>query len=188
MMFTRSERLFLRPAWPEDWEEILPQIAEEAVVRNLARAPWPYTAQDARAFAAQPQDSRLPNFMITLPREAGAVIGSVGLAPGQPGDADPNLGYWIGREHWGKGYATEATRALLDVARMLGHRRVMAAHFVDNPTSGTVLRKAGFRPTGQIRAISSRSRGCAVASVTHAIDLADAADPDNRGYEERRAA
>ena len=41
-MFFRSERLFLRPVWPEDWQAILNGIADEAVVRNLARAPWPY--------------------------------------------------------------------------------------------------------------------------------------------------
>ena len=40
-MFFRSERLFLRPVWPEDWQAILNGIADEAVVRNLARAPWP---------------------------------------------------------------------------------------------------------------------------------------------------
>ncbi|MDG2004006.1 MAG: GNAT family N-acetyltransferase, partial [Novosphingobium sp.] len=36
-MFIRSERLFLRPAWPEDWEELYPLIADYDVVRNLAR-------------------------------------------------------------------------------------------------------------------------------------------------------
>ena len=47
-MFIRSERLFLRPGWPEDWQELLSRIADESVVRNLAKAPWPYTADDAR--------------------------------------------------------------------------------------------------------------------------------------------
>ena len=43
-MFHRTERLLLRPAWPEDWEMILWGIGDERVVRNLARAPWPYLA------------------------------------------------------------------------------------------------------------------------------------------------
>jgi hypothetical protein len=61
-MFFRSERLFLRPAWPEDWNAIHAAIDDEGIVRNLARAPWPYTENDARWFASQPQDERLPHF------------------------------------------------------------------------------------------------------------------------------
>ena len=52
-MFIRSERLFLRPGWPEDWQELLGQIDDESVARNLAQVPWPYTAEDARQFASQ---------------------------------------------------------------------------------------------------------------------------------------
>ena len=47
-MFIRSERLFLRPGWPEDWNELFGEISSvgdsgDAIVRNLASAPWPYT-------------------------------------------------------------------------------------------------------------------------------------------------
>ena len=55
------------------------------------------------------------------------------------------MGYWIARDHWGRGYASEAGRAALEVVRALGHRRVQAGHYVDNPASGRVLRKLGFR-------------------------------------------
>ena len=41
-MFHVTERLLLRPAWPEDAGAILAAIGEETIVRNLARAPWPY--------------------------------------------------------------------------------------------------------------------------------------------------
>ena len=40
-MFIRSERLFLRPGWPEEWAELLALIDDQGVVRNLASAPWP---------------------------------------------------------------------------------------------------------------------------------------------------
>ena len=171
-MFMRSERLFLRPAWPEDWEELLSRVADEAVVKNLAKAPWPYTAEDARWFASQPQDQRLPHFFITLPTSAepARLIGCVGLA--QDGDS-VELGYWLGREHWGKGYASEAARAVISVARVLGHRRLVAGHFADNPASGRVLRKVGFRPTGQIRQRFSLARGAQVASIEHELDLSE---------------
>ena len=59
-MFHRSDRLLLRPVWPEDWQNILAGIADEGVVRNLASAPWPYNAADARAFTALPVNPRFP--------------------------------------------------------------------------------------------------------------------------------
>lgn len=170
-MFIRSERLFLRPGWPEDWRELLCRIGDEAVVRNLAKVPWPYTAEDARWFAAQPQDPRLPHFFVTLPTASApaAIVGCIGLASH---DGEVELGYWLAREHWGKGFASEAARAVISLARTLGHRRLVAGHFVDNPASGRVLRKTGFRPTGRMRQRFSLARGHEVASVEHSLDLA----------------
>lgn len=168
-MFIRSERLFLRPGWPEDWTDVLTAIADEALLRNLASAPWPYGLEDAMAFARRPQDRLLPHFLITLPGSDGApLIGCIGLA--RQGDY-VELGYWIGNRHWGQGYATEAVRALLPLAAVLGHRQIHAAHLVDNPASGRVLRKAGFRRTGQTQMRHSMARGAAAPSVHYAATL-----------------
>src|SRR3546814_12666483 len=49
-MFARTERLLLRPGWTEDAPALARAIAEEAIVRNLASAPWPYDLAHARAF------------------------------------------------------------------------------------------------------------------------------------------
>lgn len=171
-MFHRSERLFLRPAFPEDCGAILAGIGEESIVKNLARAPWPYTLDDARSFAALPQDMRLPHFLVTVPGKG--VIGSAGMGEHE---GEPELGYWIARAHWGQGYATEAAGAVLKVARALGHRRVVAGHFVDNPASGKVLRKLGFVPTGRPGKRFSLARGCMVESVEYALDLEADMDP-----------
>jgi RimJ/RimL family protein N-acetyltransferase len=142
-MFIRSERLFLRPGWPEDWEDLFTLIQDEAIVRNLANAPWPYRSEHAREFAARSQETGLPHFFVTLPGAHGAkLIGCAGLGLG---GGEVELGFWIAREYWGRGYATEAARAVLSVARVLGHRRIVASHFLDNPASGRVLEKTGFR-------------------------------------------
>ena len=168
-MFHRTERLFLRPAWPEDWKEVLGGIADEGVVRNLARAPWPYQPEHARAFAATPQDPRQPRFLIVLPGTHGAsVIGCIGL---DDHHGDGEIGYWIARPWWGRGFATEAGRGMLEVARLLGHRRLAAGHFVDNPASGRVLRKIGFRPTGVIAERKCLGRGCKVPTIEYVLDL-----------------
>ena len=174
-MFIRSERLFLRPAWPEDWEELLGLIADEEIVRNLARAPWPYGPDHARDFAARPQHPRLPNFFVSTAVN-GELIGSVGL--GRDDEGRTELGYWIARPHWGNGYAPEAARAVLRLASTLGHRRVVAGHFVDNPASGRVLAKIGFRPTGKVVPRFSLGRGQNVESVEYATDLGAASDCD----------
>lgn len=168
-MFIRSERLFLRPGWPEDWHELIALINDREVVANLATAPWPYTADHAREFARRPQQRMLPHFFITLPGADGPrLIGSAGL--GRDGD-EVELGYWIARDHWDNGYATEAARAVLGLARALGHRRVVASHFADNPASGKVLRKAGFQPTGETRMRYSAARAEAAPADRFAISL-----------------
>lgn len=183
-MFIRSERLFLRPGWAEDWPELLAAIADEGVVRNLARAPWPYTASDARSFAARAQDPRFPHFFLTLPQAAGARL--IGVCGVHPGEHPCELGYWIAREFWGRGFATEAARAVLGVARMLGHKRVHANHFADNPASGQVLRKCGFAPTGKRGVLHSPGRSTPAEAIGYARELGEAGDCD--GPELMRAA
>lgn len=187
-MFIRSERLFLRPGWPEDWQEIQHQIGVESIVRNLAQVPWPYRAEDAQAFAAMPQQPRTPHFVVTLPGARGAqLIGGIGL---QDAEGAIELGYWIARPHWNKGYATEAACALLRLAGTLGHSRIEAHHFVDNPASARVLAKIGFRPTGQIALRSSVARERPALAATHAVSLplADCDNSDGTGGQSEKVA
>lgn len=180
-MFARTARLLLRPVWPEDWSALFEAINDEGIVCNLARAPWPYTADDARHYAALPQNPKLPHFLLTLPGDNGQrLIGSCGL-----GDRDgrAELGYWIAREHWGNGYAAEAGLYVCEMARLLGHKRLIAGHFIDNPASGRVLQKIGFRTTGKITQRYSAGRGIHVQSVEFARilesdDGSDGSDDD----------
>ncbi|WP_252260417.1 MULTISPECIES: GNAT family N-acetyltransferase [Erythrobacter] len=169
-MFHRSERLLLRPIWPEDWQGVLSGIADEGVVRNLARAPWPYSEQDAREFTALPIAPLHPRFLITRARDA-AVIGCIGIDP-VPGEADAiEIGYWIARPHWGQGYATEAGRAVIEIARTLGYARLYGSHFLDNPASGKVLSKLGFEPTGRVVERHSCGRGEKAQTAEYSLEL-----------------
>ena len=166
-MFHRTQRLLLRPVWPEDWEQIFAGIADERVVRNLARAPWPYRPEDAQEFARLPVDPMFPRFLITRSSD-GALVGCVGID--QRG-SQVELGYWIARQHWGQGFATEAGRAALEIAAMLGHRQVFACHFLDNPASGRVLRKLGFEPTGCVKERKSCGRAEIALTAEYALEL-----------------
>jgi RimJ/RimL family protein N-acetyltransferase len=176
-MFVRSERLFLRPGWTEDQEEFLALIADEGVVRNLSRAPWPYTGEDARRFLDAAQDMLLPRFLITQPGAHGSrIVGCIGLSLL---DGEVNLGYWIAREHWGQGFASEAARAVLSLARAIGHKRIVGSHFVDNPASGRVLEKVGFRPTGRVVERFSEGRGTSCLSREYAVEFDSPGDCDD---------
>jgi len=157
-MFARTERLLLRPGWAEDAPELARAIADEQVVRNLATAPWPYALEDAEAFLAAPRDPAMPSFLITE-RTNGAprIVGSCGLGRRPSGAVE--MGYWVARQHWGKGIATEASKALIEIAKTLKLPRIEASHFVDNPASGRVLEKLGFVATGMSAARYSCARG-----------------------------
>ena len=170
-MFHRSERLLLRPIWPEDWRGIFSGIADECVVRNLARAPWPYHESDAREFAAQPLDCASTKFLITRAADA-AIVGCIGLDP--MAEEDIELGYWIARPYWGQGYASEAGHSALEIARTLGHGRIVASHFLDNPASGRVLEKLGFVPTGRTLMRHSLGRGTKAMTREYSLQMGGA--------------
>lgn len=166
-MFHVTQRLLLRPFWREDWASVLEGIADEAIVRNLARAPWPYDETAARAFVGMEQDPRLPHFAL-IESCSGRMIGSAGFGDC---DGEAEIGYWLARQAWGRGYAVEAAGALVAMAPLLGHRRLVAGHFVDNPASGKVLRKVGFRPTGHLHMRHSLARGEDVSLIEFSLDL-----------------
>lgn len=185
-MFVRTQRLTLRPGWPEDAAALAEAIGHETVVRNLSRAPWPYPVEAAETFLAGFDDPAEPRFLVFEHRD-GAVrlIGGMGLSAWQ--DEPNELGYWLTPDAWGRGFATEAGRALLQAARARGIRRVTAGHFIDNPASGQVLRKLGFRPTGKLVTLYSRGRGCDVGSARYEIDLSEG-DCGGDGKDARMAA
>lgn len=186
-MFIRSERLFLRPGWPEDWTELQARIADEGIVRHPATVPWPYSPEHAQSYAEAPQAPRHPHFLVTLPGAEGSrLIGCVGLGRYE---GETELGYWIAREVWNQGYGTEAARAVLGLARTLGHRRIVAHHFLADPASGRMLRKVGFAPTGQILMRPSLGGGGGEeAAAVHAIELAHPGDCDDDAGAAMRAA
>jgi RimJ/RimL family protein N-acetyltransferase len=160
-MFARTQRLLLRPGFPEDAPALAMAIADRAIVRNLAVVPWPYSLRDAEAYLASPRDPILPSLLI-FERTSGApqLVGSCGLGRRTSGAVE--LGYWIARPFWGRGIATEACTALIETARTLQLQQLEASHFVDNPASGRVLEKIGFEPTGITAPRMSCARGTEV--------------------------
>lgn len=177
-MFARTPRLLLRPGFPEDASALAAAIADQAIVKNLATAPWPFRIRDAEAFLASPRDPVLPSLLVLERTEREPrLVGSCGLGRRPSGAVE--MGYWIGRPHWGRGFATEACGALVDIARALGLARLEGSHFVDNPASGRVLEKLGFQPTGLIAPRMSCARGTDAPARLMRLQLsADVADDE----------
>jgi RimJ/RimL family protein N-acetyltransferase len=144
-MFARTERLLLRPGFPED----APALAAARVGETLTMA---------EAFLAQPRDPLLPSLLITE-RTDGAprIVGGCRLGRRPSGAIEMRL--WVARQHSGRGIATEAGAALVDIARTLRLPTLEASHFLDDAASGRVLEKLGFAPTGIIAPRARDGRG-----------------------------
>jgi RimJ/RimL family protein N-acetyltransferase len=151
----KSARLVLRAPARSDVSALVALAGDRRVAENTARIPHPYIAADALAvLAAINQTGGETVFAIELD---GALIGMCGLDPRQDG---AELGYWLGVPFWGRGYATEAARAVIDYAfAERGHDVLQSGARVSNPASRRVLEKCGFQWTGvrlcRIRAINS---------------------------------
>lgn len=176
-MFIRSERLFLRPGWPEDREELLSRLCDKQLVRDLADGPWAdYLGADGR-ITDLPQNDRYPHFFVTVPGAQGArLIGACWIAKGDGGL--PELGFWFARDEWGKGYATEAASAVVRLACTLGHREVTSRIFMDSVAADRVLRKVGFAPTGLVRPQFNIERGQDVPALVYRCTLGTACNSD----------
>jgi RimJ/RimL family protein N-acetyltransferase len=158
-----TERLQLRPLDLADAPRIARYVADPGVARMTCSFPLQQTVVGAEGWVLIRQAvaplGRGASFAIDLPGE-----GLIGLIGAHRRGEEIELGYWLGRPWWGRGYATEAIRAVTPFARDLG--AVVADHFADNPASGRALEKAGFVYTGETAPRFSLARGeCAPARL-----------------------
>ena len=157
----RSDRLTLRPPVMDDALAVETGMADYGVVSNLSRAPWPYEHRHAiewlgSVVKAGDERSQYPFAIVT----GEGLAGVIGISAREEG---VELGYWLRRSAWGKGYATEAGRLALGFAfDELELDVVEAGHFADNAASGRVLQKLGFTYTQDVPRYSL-ARDCDVA-------------------------
>jgi RimJ/RimL family protein N-acetyltransferase len=158
----KTERLILRAPRIADAQAVAKLINDHRIAENLSRVPHPYALKDAETFIASVnrKDGEVA-FLVAL--RDGTIVGGcgVGLLAGN----DPEIGYWYGVPFWGRGYATEAARALIDFAfNDLGHERLEGGARVSNPASRRVLEKCGYVWTGvtltRVRALGGVSVPC----------------------------
>lgn len=134
----KTERLRLRPVRMEDVVAIHATLQDIEIARWLSRVPYPYGRADAEWFAGEVEAGRIPAYAVL---DAEGFAGVIAI--------DPTLGYWFARDRWGRGYATEAGRALLEMHfATTAAEAVEAGYYDDNAGSGRVLAKLGFERVG----------------------------------------
>jgi RimJ/RimL family protein N-acetyltransferase len=147
-----TDRLVLRRPVAADAERIFERYSSDAEVTRYLSFPRHVSVDQTRAFLAwsDAEWARWPAgpYLIES-REDGTLLGSTGFSFESPQRAA--TGYVLARDAWGRGYATEALRAMVETAPQLAIRRLQAFCHPDHRPSWHVLEKCGFLREGTLR-------------------------------------
>ena len=161
MTTIQTKRLILRHPVEADAPPLVARLNDFEVSKWLSEVPYPYTRADADEWIQICKTDMLKlNFSILLD---GDLIGGVGLTTQR--DEPHELGYWLSRDYWGFGFATEAATALVDYG--ITERKlatIIATYFVGNDASAKVLSKLGFKASGS-RKVFSKSRNEEIEAI-----------------------
>ena len=163
-----TTRLLLRPFTAVDLPAVTRWAGDQAVSRMCTMVPHPYSEAHARFFLERVCTDQTNLTLAVALRGEQSVVGCISLdnlerrqeaAHDIGGGGSASIGYWFGKPFWGRGYATEAARALVAHGfSALKPDVIHGRHFVENPASGAVLAKIGFRlATAENRAVSAES-------------------------------
>jgi RimJ/RimL family protein N-acetyltransferase len=140
-----TERLTLRRPTLADVKAIAGLANDRRIAENTRRLPHPYSQDHAIEFVREL--AHADRGTVFLIESNYAPIGMVGIDWRQP-DA-PELGYWLGVEHWGQGFGTEAARAMIDFTfEEFDVEQLISGARVTNPPSRNILEKCGFQWSG----------------------------------------
>ena len=146
MIEIRTDRLVLRKTKKseKDKELLISQIGDWEVAKWLTNVPHPYTEDDAEDWFKRLHQKE---FSLSIYLD-NSLIGGIDLS--QDKDELHELGYWLGNAHWGKGYATEASKGLLHFAvQKFNLQKIKSSYMEGNITSANVLTKLGFNKVGE---------------------------------------
>ena len=140
-----TERLTLRRPTLADVKAIAHLANDRRIAENTRRLPHPYSRDHAVEFVrAMATDRRGSVFLI---ENNYSPIGMVGIDWRE--QEAPELGYWLGVEHWGQGFGTEAARAVIDFFfEEFDAEQLISGARVANPASRNILEKCGFQWSG----------------------------------------
>ena len=152
----RTERLVLRRLVDSDAAAITRLCQDREIAAGTLTIPYPYSHSDAVSWLAMDRQRFEAGTSLVwgIATQDGELVGTIGLNP-DPAHDRAELGYWVGKAFWGRGYASEAGAAVLDYAfsppPAVALNRVYAAHYPWNAASGRVLEKIGLKREGVLR-------------------------------------
>jgi ribosomal-protein-alanine N-acetyltransferase len=147
-MSIRTERLVLRKLALSDAARIALLAGDFDVASMTGTIPHPYNEQMAAEWIGSALAGEEGTVFVI--EHDGALIGCVGYREDEKGGAE--LGYWLGKPYWGRGYATEASAAMVAYAFDEGGLDYLTiGHFADNPASARIIAKLGFIQRGEIK-------------------------------------
>ena len=146
-----TERLTLRPFVADDAFDVERLAGMREIADTTLNIPHPYphggAAEWIRLHAPAWEVGTSATFAI-VGRKTGALVGAISLMIKRE-HRRAELGYWIALDCWNLGYATEASRRIIDFGfEFLGLHRIEARHFLRNPASGRVMDKLGMQKEG----------------------------------------
>jgi [ribosomal protein S5]-alanine N-acetyltransferase len=150
----RTERLLLRAFTPADAGEVHSIVADREIAYNTAHIPHPYpeglAAEWIERVTARWETGDNVVFAATQQAD-GRIVAAIGLEI-EPPHRRAELGYWVARDCWNFGYATEGARAVVRFGfHVLELNRVVARHYCRNAASGRVMQKLGMTFEGRLR-------------------------------------
>jgi RimJ/RimL family protein N-acetyltransferase len=150
-----TERLLLRGFKTSDTNDIKNLAGDFEIADTTLNVPHPYEEGMAQKWLSELhkdfEEGKGIFFAITLVTD-GQLIGTIGLKGINHKHSHAELGYWIGKNYWNKGYATEAAIAVIKYGlSTMNLHRIFAFHYTRNPASGKVLEKAGMKYEGTMK-------------------------------------
>jgi RimJ/RimL family protein N-acetyltransferase len=158
-LIIETARLVMRAPSKRDLDGIVELANNLKVAQMTATIPHPYTKKDAESWLEKVSSGRGHSMVLFVKGEKRVLVGVAGF--GHRGEEyNPEIGYWIGETHWGRGFATEASRALIDHAfSETGIDALSASCRINNASSRRVIDKCGFQWVGaglnQVKALGA---------------------------------
>lgn len=170
MKTIETDRLILRPIVESDAEAIYEYAQSKNVGINAGWKPHESIEETREVMQVVFLDQE--NVFGMVLKETGVLFGTIGLIPDpkRQNDKTRMIGYAIGEEYWGKGFTTEAVRALLRLGfEELKLDLISAYCYPYNEGSRNVLKKCGFSYEGLLRLAEERYDGMVLDNECYAI-------------------
>ncbi|TFB14230.1 N-acetyltransferase [Filobacillus milosensis] len=149
----QTERLILKPFTLNDAPRVVELANDPDLARTTLNIPYPYTIDSAKDWISkhpsQIEEESVYPFAI-YNQQDNRLIGTMSIRPNHRHKRG-EIAYWIGKDYWGQGFATEAAKRVIKFGSdELLLNKIWAMSLTDNPGSIKVMRKVGMKKEGTL--------------------------------------